>query len=140
MNDKLLEWNKNLSVGVEKIDQQHKELIEILNKLYLAMKQGQARDEMGKIFLELVSYTECHFKMEETFFQKCSYPQKENHKKKHDELRREVIEIKTKFENNKINISIELMHFLKDWVKTHIAQEDVLFGEFLSKQDGTFKI
>lgn len=61
MNDKLLEWNKNLSVGVEKIDQQHKELIEILNKLYLAMKQGQARDEMGKIFLELVSYTECHF-------------------------------------------------------------------------------
>lgn len=31
-------WTQNLSVGVEEIDDQHKELIDRVNKFYAAMK------------------------------------------------------------------------------------------------------
>ena len=42
------EWNDRLSVGVKSIDDQHKELVRMVNQLAEAMAKGQGKDVLGK--------------------------------------------------------------------------------------------
>ena len=44
-----MQWNENLAVGVDVIDNQHKGIISRINSLLNAMSQGKGRDEIGKV-------------------------------------------------------------------------------------------
>ncbi|NJK84632.1 MAG: hypothetical protein HC906_00250 [Bacteroidales bacterium] len=46
----LFVWENWYNTGVEKIDQQHKQLVNYLNILYDAMKSGKGFDVMSEIF------------------------------------------------------------------------------------------
>lgn len=37
----LIQWNESLSVGVVEIDRQHRKLVELINDLNNAMRQGK---------------------------------------------------------------------------------------------------
>ena len=55
-----MQWNENLAVGVDVIDNQHKGIISRINNLLNAMSQGKGKDEVGKgadIFSRLCSKT-----------------------------------------------------------------------------------
>jgi hemerythrin len=61
----LMTWGPKLSVGVPQIDDQHKKLIELVNRLNEAMIAGHGRDLIGSTLSELVKYTQYHFACEE---------------------------------------------------------------------------
>ncbi|MGB9912684.1 MAG: hemerythrin, partial [Candidatus Kapaibacteriota bacterium] len=44
-----IEWNDNYSVGVSIIDNQHKQLIRIINELHEGMGTGKGKDVLGKV-------------------------------------------------------------------------------------------
>ena len=92
----IINWSQNLSVGINSIDEQHKKLVGMVNKLYDAMKEGKAKDILGNLLTELVSYTDSHFKTEEQLFNKYRYAETTAHKSEHDKLRNEVISLKNK--------------------------------------------
>jgi hemerythrin len=71
---------------VSEIDKQHKKLIDMINNLHEAMKEGKSKEVMGDILKSLLSYTETHFKLEEKYFDIYNYPAKENHKAKHKQF------------------------------------------------------
>jgi hemerythrin-like metal-binding protein len=61
----LLSCDSKYSVGTDKIDNQHRHLIELLNTLHDAMLQGKGKEKMKTILNELVEYTKYHLKTEE---------------------------------------------------------------------------
>ena len=58
-------WGPKLWVGVKDIDDQHKKLVEIVNKLNDAMVAGHGREVIGPTLNELIRYTQQHFAAEE---------------------------------------------------------------------------
>ena len=63
-----LEWNDSFSVKVGKIDNQHHELVNMLNNLNDAMKTGKSKDNMSGILDNMVDYAAIHFALEEKYF------------------------------------------------------------------------
>ncbi|MFY9326888.1 MAG: bacteriohemerythrin [Georgfuchsia sp.] len=128
----LIQWSPKLSVGIAIIDQQHQELVRIINELYEAMTTGQGRNVLGDIFNRLVKYTADHFSTEERLMSQHSYPQAVDHKAKHADLVKTALDLQEKFKSGKLSISLDTMTFLKEWLSKHILVTDKVFGAFLS--------
>lgn len=126
-----IDWKDELSVNIRMIDDQHKELIKLINELSDAMKVGKGKDVMGKVLSKLVDYTKMHFGTEERLFQTHGYPGYIAHKSEHDKLTKQVLDLKTKFDNGQSVITVEVMNFLKDWLQKHIIGTDKKYSSFL---------
>jgi len=129
-----IQWKDAYSVKIEEIDEQHKKLIKLITQLADAMSVGKGRDVLGRVLTELVNYTVYHFQTEERFFRQYDYPEYEKHKQIHDALTEKAKELKTEFEQGNKLISVNVMHFLSDWLNTHILEEDKKFGPFLNSK------
>lgn len=122
------QWEPEMSVGVDRMDDQHKVLLEILNDAFAA---SRARDEI-KIFGiidRLIKYTEQHFSEEERLLEASGYPALEEHKRIHCEFTKKVRDLnKTKYEY--VNL-MELFKFLNEWLIRHIMEVDKQYEEFV---------
>ena len=76
------QWSDELSVGDPGIDDEHKTLLDLVEKLRAATRSGQGRDEVGQLLDELVSYTVTHFAHEESHMREIDYPDYPQHKAK----------------------------------------------------------
>ncbi len=131
VNMAFFEWKNDYSVGISKIDEQHKALVGFLNELYDAMQAGKGKDVLDSVLTNLVAYTKTHFATEESFFKLYKYPDYQVHKDKHDKLAAYVLELKQKFDSGQISNPIQITNFLKDWLTKHIMGTDKLYMPFL---------
>lgn len=130
-----MEWSDRMSVGVKLLDTDHQLLVKMINELYDAMKAGHGKDSLGKTLNSLVHYTKVHFAHEEKFFVQTGYPAAADHKKQHDQLTHQVIEIQQKYQNGATSLlSVEVLDFLKDWLVNHIQGSDKNYGPYLNSK------
>ena len=61
----LIRWTPDLELGIEEIDRQHREVVDLINRLYACHLAGERRDVLGAIIEELERQTERHFADEE---------------------------------------------------------------------------
>jgi hemerythrin-like metal-binding protein len=128
----LVDWNKDLSVGVAQFDKDHKKLVEILNSLHDAMKEGKGKDKLQSLVDQMFQYAAQHLATEEKLMVKYHYPDYVSHKKEHDAFVKEVTTFKEQLDNGKILISSKVTQFLKDWLVNHICCCDKKYGPFFS--------
>ncbi len=127
------EWNDRLySVGIPQIDDQHKELVALLNELFTAMHAGKGREALGNVLQGLVKYAGYHFATEERLMQQHGYPEYALHKEKHNKMTRKVLELKTQFDDGVISAPVQISNFLKNWLARHIMETDRKFGKYLA--------
>ena len=128
----IMNWNDNLSVGIDAMDTQHKKLVNLTNQLFDAMKQGKGKEVLEGVLSELVSYTQEHFSAEERLMQEHSYPALAGQKAQHQELLAQVSEFSNKLKAGELGISIDLCDFLQKWLKVHICKEDKQYGQHIN--------
>lgn len=127
----LMPWRPALETKIEQIDTQHKELVRLINLLHRAMKQQKGAAEAGGIINDLARYTVFHFEYEEELFKKHRYPETDSHLKIHRDLVAKVNMFQQDFQYGKATITMELMDFLTDWLRTHIMKTDMAYVSFL---------
>jgi hemerythrin len=127
-------WNSTLEVGIKLVDTQHKVLVDLINRLHDAMKEGRGKEVLGPILAELVTYTNTHFKAEEELMVKSKYPDFAAHKKIHDDLKQQVQDLQKKFESGNTLMTIDVMTFLKDWLSKHIQGIDKKYVPQMKQQ------
>lgn len=127
---KFVEWTDTLSVGIEEIDEQHKFLVDLVNKMHEAIHQRHGSDVVNSILKDLADYTRIHFAVEESLMRILNYPDYEQHKEIHEELLASVADLQEKVASGKKSIGFELMHFLKTWLTKHIMEEDMQYSSF----------
>ena len=115
-----LEWDDSFSVKVGKIDNQHHELVNMLNNLNDAMKTGKSKDNMSGILDNMVDYAAVHFALEEKYFDQFNYLKAFAHRKEHAKFVKKVMEFKDGFDNGHMMLSLDVMSFLKEWLVSHI--------------------
>jgi hemerythrin len=126
------EWKNDYSVGIAKIDDQHKALVGFLNELYDAMKAGKGKDALDTVMINLVEYTKTHFTTEESLMKLYKYPDYEAHKQKHDKMAGRVLELKQQFDSGQLSNPLQITTFLKEWLSKHIMGTDKAYGPFLN--------
>jgi hemerythrin len=129
-----LEWSSNLSVNVAEIDTQHRKLIDMINELNTAMMEGKGRTVIGNIINGLIEYAGSHFATEEKYFDQFLYPDSFNHKSTHKEFVKNVSKFKENFDKGSLSVTIEVMNFLKDWLRNHILRDDKKYTPYFNRK------
>jgi len=85
------------------------------------------------VISNLFSYTITHFRTEEELFEKYAYPTASFHKKEHKKFVRRIQEFKDAFDGGRLGVSIQVMNFLRDWLKHHIMEVDKRYSVFFTQ-------
>ena len=128
----LIEWTPALSVGVARLDEQHRTLVAMINELHDAMAARHGKEVVGSILDRLVEYTHTHFKDEEQLLAQQGYPGLAAQKEEHGRLVGRVQQLQEKLHAGKPLVSVEVMTFLKGWLVEHIQHEDARYGPYLN--------
>lgn len=128
-------WKPGLSVQVADIDEDHKKLIKMINRLFGAALSLDPGVVLRTILDELTDYVAVHFEREEAYMRRYAYPGYEAHKQDHQQL----LEAAARFRKNmelglSINLKNEIEQSLRDWLVLHIQGQDKQLGHFLNQQ------
>ena len=121
-----------MTVGNPMIDRDHKMLIQYINEMHAAMMAGKGKDVVGPIVGKLVAYTRDHFSREEVVWKSGHYAGLDQHRKEHADLVKTVVDFKAKFDTGAMALSVDVMNFLREWLKTHILKSDKAAFEAIS--------
>lgn len=128
----LMQWDETMSVGVEKMDAQHRGLINLINEAYEVM-QRHDEHRMSELIDKMRGYANMHFSEEEALMREHGYPEFEAHKFQHAKFNNEVAEFKRK-QFEKTNLS-QIFVFLSRWLTTHIMDEDRKYTPFMPEEE-----
>lgn len=137
MENKIV-WQDRFNIGVEVIDKEHKKLFNVLNKLFSYGKEDEksqwACQEAIKYFRD---HALKHFAEEEAYMRMIDYPDRDAHKRLHENFRDKTIPaleselIRTKYSPESVE------HFLgvcAGWLIGHTLVEDhAITGKAVSK-------
>jgi hemerythrin len=130
----MFEWKASYSVQVSSIDGQHQNLFRLAAKLHSAMATGQSKAILAEILDELMRYTQVHFQQEERMMQQANYPDFVAHKAQHEALLGRVDELQKEYRSGRLTMSIDLLHFLQNWLEKHIMQTDQQYVPYLKEK------
>lgn len=126
-----MRWKKSLATGITEIDNDHKRLIELINKFQEATEFNVEHAEVEQALDEVVLYTIHHFAREEQLLEVNNYPDIEAHKKEHQEM---ITKISECIEEYRINEAMGIDHildFLKRWLLKHIKHTDKAYIPYM---------
>lgn len=127
-------WSSDIAVGLGEVDDQHRWLVDCINRLHTELS-GDAPDKasIGATLEGLMDYTMNHFIMEEALFERHAYPDAVAHKAQHDQFTGTILQALTAFEGGQ-NVSHGVLEFLKTWLLQHIMRTDKNYVPFLKAQ------
>lgn len=125
------EWDSALDVGVNAMNEQHKVLIRMMDKLYTDSNSNATKQQLISNVDELFAFVIKHFKEEEAFMSSIGFPNLEAHKRLHQNLLNDLKKLSDDFkQSSEEKISSEFIIFLKFWLSTHIMGIDHKYGVF----------
>ncbi|AAR33590.1 hemerythrin family protein [Geobacter sulfurreducens] len=130
-SQKFIVWQDSYSVGVPKLDGQHKKIIDLINEVYDYLQGRTGLLDLGRILDDLSTYTQNHFADEEQLLRLAKYPEYEEHKKHHDWMMQRTRSIRSEYREKREDLSWELMDFLKKWWLSHIQSNDARYVPYV---------
>jgi hemerythrin-like metal-binding protein len=130
----IINWAPEYSVGVAEIDEQHKKLFELMNRLFTLYSEKKfTKVDVIPIFNELVNYADEHFSTEEHYFNLYNYKQKDQHTALHESYRQKIEELKKAYDNeNQASTLFAITNFLNDWWVWHINNADKAYTSYFN--------
>jgi len=134
MNEDFVTWDDDFSVGFAAIDNQHKDLVLMVNELFKGCERGAVAADMAflRTIRKALEYAKNHFADEEKYMAQSGYPNLNEHKKQHEDFVVTVIKATHGFEAGE-TAPLEMARFLKDWLLNHIAISDKQYAPYLAK-------
>jgi hemerythrin len=136
-------WKEKYKVGVDLIDEQHKELFNRLSNFIQIVQNETNWDEKIETVKETLTfmqdYVVFHFDAEEDFQEESGYPNIEEHKKIHADFKEGInnyvkIFEKDGFTEEKIQ---ELSAKLMTWLIMHVGRTDQEIGKYIRQKGET---
>jgi hemerythrin len=120
MDNDIIEWDNRYAVGIEQIDNQHRELLKMANNLCL----GTIR--------EVISFMRHHFLTEEELLDHIHYPDIAAHKQQHSNFAKEVFDKVDQLEAAQQPFSQNFTQHLRNMIITHITLTDKKYATYIN--------
>jgi hemerythrin len=129
-----MDWNEDLDVGVESMNDEHKIILSLMNNLFEIYSRDPRCEEFEKVFLELNEYTHKHFSDEESLMHEMGYSGLYTHKILHEKIL-EMFSKHIEYYNIEGRVQGSFFDFLKFWLQSHMSSIDSDFvNEFEKKK------
>lgn len=119
-----LRWREEFSVGIEEVDHEHKELIELIGNLQQSLHGGADTDQVVEALGEIYAQISAHFALEEKMMRKTRYPQFADHKEDHETLLDDLRDIMDEVEDDGVLDESRLTDDLDRWFSDHFRTHD----------------
>lgn len=135
-------WKDKYKVGVELIDEQHKELFKRLSEFIQIVQTksdwDERLDKVKETMEFMQEYVVSHFDDEEAYQKEINYPDIETHKEAHRKFKEGIndyVEIFQRggFTEEKIQ---EFSAKLMTWLIMHVGKMDQKIGEYVREKGG----
>lgn len=130
-----LRWTQALSVGVEEIDEQHRELFRRAENLLEGLRRGEP-EEIGSLVDFLHAYAVTHFGAEEAHMRERRFPGYARHKAEHDAFISDLLALARERDRSGSGafFALRVNHWLSGWLERHVSRTDAELGRFLARQ------
>jgi hemerythrin-like metal-binding protein len=126
-------WTEEMSVGVEELDDDHKQLIALLNEANDKLSSAQSREVVGEVLDRLVNRTTTHFAHEEALFGQTGFPGAEAHRREHDLMLGQAMAWHAHFKSGLPPLlSVDQICSFQSWLDNHIQGADMQYGSHLN--------
>jgi hemerythrin len=125
-------WQDRYSVGVKTLDDQHKQILDIINVLFDAVQERPDKEIVKTTLDRLVRYTMTHFRDEEELMQSHGYPDLARHKLLHETMRQKTLAMQ---EQANLTMDKDLLRFLKEWWVNHIQDCDKRYAQHMATEE-----
>ncbi len=123
-------WKDNLKCGFPSIDQQHKQLITLINELFERMAENCPQEDVRYYLSNIHELIGFHFEGEETVMRECQYPGYALHKADHDRLLHEIGYIRQTLTEPIDSVKkAALVRTIDDWFSVHFQTFDKVFHQ-----------
>lgn len=127
-----MKWNSSLAIGIEAIDNQHKQIFEHL----LALENSVAKRDPWHIvrFLlsQLADYMKFHLAVEEAMLEIVRYPQHNDHCTAHGRIMEQIADLEKQLQRS--GSETTLVNFFEDWFIRHVLSDDRLYADYVKKE------
>ncbi len=120
----LLQWKPEYSVGVDSMDDEHREMIDLINDIYGKLESDPDADQIEQCLGDIFSTISMHFALEERLMRKSSYAEYQPHKDNHEELLDQIRDLMDDFDAAPASGAVQLEKHLSDWFAGHFATFD----------------
>ena len=125
-----INWTDSFSVGVTQFDEQHKQLVRMLNRLIADPDAGTRSETIAELLSAMTNYAQEHFEAEEELMEKHNYPQLKEHTAQHHAFRRKTGDLCMATMNEVGTVPESLLQYLRDWLVEHILKSDMAYKPF----------
>ena len=128
-----IEWTPDLAVGLDVIDDQHKELYRRIDRLMEACHEGKGKEVVGDTLKFLEDYVVTHFTNEQQYMQRFGYPDYDVHKRNHDYYVNNLKELKKILAEKGpgVELVVKTNVMVIEWLNNHIRKMDTKMAAFL---------
>ncbi len=132
-------WSDEYALDLPEIDEQHKFLFRLIDDVWRTVVNKADRDTTLGVVGELERYTVTHFAAEEAFMREQQYSLYHEHRAEHEKFVARIALEKASVKAGR-PLSLELMHFLRDWLVLHIRFTDRAYAdEFRDREKAAMK-
>ncbi|MGB3211281.1 MAG: bacteriohemerythrin [Desulforhopalus sp.] len=126
----IISWRNEFSVGVKEMDDQHKKLIGMINKLIAEQKTLTDPKTIADLLTEMTDYAQVHFRAEEYLMAEYGYDQKHIQEEQHQAFIEKTVSFYSASDLGPNILSEALLDYLRIWLVGHILKEDMKYKEF----------
>lgn len=131
----MLQWSKVYHVGFNEIDEQHKELIAIINEVFQMLQDKDfSYLNVVEIIRRLEDYIKYHFEYEENLMLVHQFPDIEIHTSQHNYFRYKIFNTGIFAIDSPKNFYTDTLSELLDWLMNHIKITDQRLADYLKQQ------
>ncbi len=127
-------WSDEFIVGVDRMDDQHKTLVELLNNIQNLLEKGEKARAKEIFTQEIAQYLENHLRDEEEFMKSIGYPEFETHKKAHDQFRSLMAKSLEKIKAGDEEEFRTAVAMTMGWLLSHIKKCDTKYGKYYNQE------
>ncbi len=126
----LLQWKPEYSVGVQSMDDEHREMIDLINATYGQLGADADADQVEECLGEILSTISMHFALEERIMRSADYAEYQAHKDDHEVLLDELRDLMDDYYDDPAGGGSRLEQSLSNWFAAHFSTFDArLHGE-----------
>jgi len=129
----VLEWTTDFELGLAGVDEQHRDLVDLINRLRRCMGHCAGQAELGELLAALEAHTEQHFLLEEQMMAESQFPNFERHRANHEAFVLRLREARRRHLDGAL-IEFQTLAMLRGWLVEHMLRADCEFGAYLERR------
>lgn len=120
----LLQWKPEYSVGIDSMDDEHREMMRLINDTYAELESGADADQVNQCLGDIFNTISMHFALEEKMMKDGAYDEFQAHKDDHEKLLDELRDLMDDYYDHSITGTSALEKSLSGWFSTHFSTFD----------------